>query len=134
MNFKEDPPVLVANRIQTPDGTILHSYHRHDYKTHLDANGEVYMVDGGFSYLRRSVNKVPAKDLSVWTSDPFEKIREALHWGTRGKDGNQPLRYIPLCEMETDHIKSCLNTQSHMGEVVRKCMMYELQFRDANPK
>ena len=134
MITEEGPPELIANKIQTPDGTILQSYHRHDFKTHIDANGEVYMVDGGLDYMRRSVNKVPAKDLSVWTSDPFEKIRESLHWGTRGKDGNQPLRYIPLCEMETEHIEACLDTQPHMHPTVRKFMQHELRFRDADSK
>ena len=33
--------------MRTPDGTILESKHRHDYVTHLDANGNEYMLDGG---------------------------------------------------------------------------------------
>ena len=57
---------LLAQRIQTPDGTILHSKHRHDYVTHTDANGETYMVDGGFEYRRGIVNKQPAKDVCVY--------------------------------------------------------------------
>ena len=60
---------LVANRIRTPDGTLLQSYNRHDYKTHIDANGEVYMVDGGLDYSKRSLNKAPPEDLSVYVGD-----------------------------------------------------------------
>ena len=38
---------IILNRIQTPDGTVLTSYYRHDYKSYQDKNGETYIVDGG---------------------------------------------------------------------------------------
>ena len=41
---------LILSRIRTPDGTILTSYHQHDYVTHTDKNGETYMLDGGSEY------------------------------------------------------------------------------------
>ena len=31
---------LLLNRMQTPDGTVLTSWSRHDYRTYTDANGE----------------------------------------------------------------------------------------------
>ena len=60
-----EEPFLIANRIQTPDGTILWSRYTHDYLEYQDDNGETYVLDGGTDYQRGSVNKVPAKDLSA---------------------------------------------------------------------
>ena len=41
---------IIRNAIQTQDGTVLQSFSGHDYKTHVDANGKTYMVDGGLEY------------------------------------------------------------------------------------
>jgi hypothetical protein len=122
-------PQLVANRIRTPDGTILQSYNRHDYKTHHDKNGETYMVDGGLDYLRRSANNVSAEDLSVWSDDPHEMVREAMCWGTRGRDGKQPLTYKPLCELTTEHIEAILETQPMIWPAFRAAFERELKWR-----
>ena len=62
---EKEEPVLILSRIQTPDGTVLTSYHRHDYVTHTDANGEEYCLDGGNDYQRYNITKEPFKDLSV---------------------------------------------------------------------
>ena len=123
-------PAIVANRIQTPDGTILQSFNRHDYKTHKDANGHTYMVDGGCDYLRRNmVDKAPYTELSVYSDDPHEMVREAMHWGTRGVDGKSPLKYVALKDMTTDHIQACLDTQYTMHPHFRLAMMGELAYR-----
>ena len=47
---------LLLNRMKTPDGTILTSEHVHDYKQHLDKNGDTYMLDGGTEYQRTTIN------------------------------------------------------------------------------
>ena len=100
---------LVYNAIRTPDGTVLVSYSRHDYKTYTDANGHEYMVDGGLDYCRRNVvEEAPAEELSVSMSAGHDKVREVLSWGTRGISGHDPLRYVTLCDMDTDHIKAIL--------------------------
>lgn len=103
--MNEEPYILV-NRIITPDGTVLQSRHRHDYVSHTDANGFVYTVDGGVSYLRRGWQQgaPPATEASLTTEDDFMVCREEVKWGTYGKDGQQPLRYVPIAEMETAHI------------------------------
>ena len=119
---------IVANRIRTPDGTILESMHRHDYVTYTDANGKEYMVDGGLDYLRRIVHDdAPAEELSVYSDAPHAVIREVFKWGTRGKDGKQPLKFVVLKDMTTDHIEAILETQN-LPSYMRKIFLDELDF------
>ena len=121
---------IVSNRIRTPDGTILESMHRHDYVTYVDANGKEYMVDGGLDYLRRNVHDdAPYEELSVYTDDLHIEIRNVFRWGTRGKDGKQPLTYVPLKDLTTEHIEAILDTQTHIQEHIRKIFLDELSFR-----
>lgn len=105
---------IILQRIRTPDGTILTSHHRHDYQTHVDKiTGEEYMIDGGRTYSRRSRNKVSAEDMTVYRDDPFELVRTAFYWGTRGKDGKQPLVRLPLCTLSDSHIQNIIDTQRY---------------------
>lgn len=120
---------LVYNAIRTPDGTVLESRHCHDYVTHVDKNGKEYILDGGLDYVRRSINGDEVL-LQVYMEDGHEKVREFLKWGTRGIKGDEPLRYIPLKDMTTDHIQACLDTQSSMRPCVRESMETELKYRN----
>lgn len=124
-------PQIIRNAIQTPDGTILESFHRNNYATHIDRiSGEEYMVDGGMDYLRRYINEVPAVELSVTTNDSFEVQREAFRWGTFGKGGKSNYKRVKLAEMSNDHILAILETQWHIrGTYVEKLMKDELQYR-----
>ena len=101
---------LIASMIQTPDGTILRSLHRHDYVLYHDiVSDEDYFIDGGTDYQRMSINKVPAKDLSVYDDAPFEEIRKYLLRGTFTDDGEFSKRiYVPLYKLSDDHIESII--------------------------
>lgn len=125
--------IIIANAILTPDGTYLRSYNRHDYKIHIDdETGEIYMVDGGTDYLRRSVNTTPATDCSVHLSDSFEMIRQAFVWKSYGKNMEHLPHgiYIELYNMETDHIRAILETQQHIkGTYVEMLFKKELVLR-----
>lgn len=124
---------IIANAIMCPDGTYLRSYHRHDYKEHLDKlTGEIFMVDGGTDYLRRSFNTTPATFMDVYLSDPFETIRKNFVWKSYGKNGEHIPHgvYILLCDMDTDHIYAILETQTHIkGTYVEDLMKQELAYR-----
>lgn len=121
---------LVANMIRTPDGTVLQSCHRYDYKAYHDqVSNEIYMVDGGISYQRRNINEVPYEELSLYADDPFYLVREHFVWGTRGPNGDQPLTYKPLCALDTDHIQAILKTQHHLRDDIRDLFVQELAYR-----
>jgi hypothetical protein len=125
---------IVCNKICTPDGTIIESKHVHDFVAHKDANGYTYYVDGGKEYLKRGYTPgaPTAQELSVYSNDPHEIVRESLQWGTRGVDGKQPLSWVSLKDMTVEHIKACLDTQTQMSEQYRGCMENELKFRKHN--
>lgn len=124
---------IICNAIMTPDGTYLRSYHRHDYKEHVDkVSGETYMVDGGTAYIRRSINTTPATVMDVYLSDPFEKIRQAFVWKSYGKNGEHIPHgiYLTLHAMDTDHIHAILDTQHQIKDTyVEELMVKELAYR-----
>lgn len=122
-----DDQRLIYNAIITPDGTVLESQHRHDCKTHLDKNGKTYMVDGGLDYVRRSANGDEVS-LCLHDDEPHDVQRRVLRWGSYGKDGNQPVRYIPIAEMETTHIEAVL-AECRPMHVLKACMERELEMR-----
>ncbi|PSU43454.1 hypothetical protein C9J12_28145 [Photobacterium frigidiphilum] len=120
---------IVFNSIKTPDGTVLISRHQHDYVIYLDANGETYMVDGGTGYLKRNVNSEPFEELSIYSDAPHDEIRQGFYWGTRGKDGNQPVEFKPLKTLDTDHIEAIIQTQTNQPSWRIEIFKAELAFR-----
>lgn len=124
------PRQMYASRIRTPDGTILQSFHRHDYKKHEDANGETYILDGGTDYIRGSINNVPAESLVIYTDDPFEVKREVPVWGTYGKDGKHELKWLSVAEMETAHIMALLEPNMYVIKRIKDVLKEELKYRN----
>ena len=126
---------IIYNAIRSPDGTVLVSRHRHDYVTHTDANGKDYMVDGGLVYLRRILT-TDAIELSQYDDGTVEHARQYLEWGTRGKDGDQPLTYKKLKDLDTDHIKAILDDNDmgkcHLSPLYLEYFTEELIYREEN--
>ena len=121
---------LVLNRIKTPDGTILTSYHRHDFVTHEDKNGLTYFIDGGTEFRKASRHDDhPYENLCVYDDDDFEIVRESYHWGTRGIKGDQPVKWVALSQLDTDHIEAILETETYLKEHRLKLFREELAYR-----
>lgn len=126
---------IVLNRIITPDGTVMESNHVHDYKEYTDTNGDVYVIDGGNDYLRRSVNTVPYTEWSVYSDAPYETLRYAVKRGGRGKDGTEPLKWVPLAIMSNKWLENCIDYNAERGmddsfssEMYRKELEYREKF------
>ncbi len=126
---------IVHNAIQTPDGTIIESRHRHDYVEHIDANGYLYSVDGGMDYLRRGYEVPNYKELSLYEDDDFEVIRVTVTRGGRGIDGTEPLTFVPLSEMNDDWLEAAIlyNEKYGMGDMVmNRLYKKEQEYRKDN--
>ena len=124
---------ILANRIITPDGTMLQSFSTHDFVKHTDTNGKTYAVDGGLDYQRTFWHEdAPHTDACVYTTDPHELIRQAFCWGSYGKDGKQPLHWKPLHTMTDEHIIAILATQHHIPWHIRGVFENELEHRHEN--
>lgn len=100
---------VLFRSLTTPDGTELISRNRHDYVKHVDkTNGKTYMLDGGLDYCRFS-----CLENAVWTTitdeDPFELIRRYFTRGSRGKNMDQELTWIPLAEMSNTHLDAVID-------------------------
>jgi len=121
---------IFRNAMKTPDGTVIESFHRHDYVAYQDENGELYVVDGGMSYFGRSTNEVQAEDLSIVEIEGVhEHNRKHFRWGTFGKKGDQPLKRIFLMDMKTSHIETILNSEKSIGSS-RELFKEELRYRN----
>lgn len=121
---------LIANRWQTPDGTILWSKHRHDFVTHKDkVTGETMFIDGGNEYIRSS--GVGLKSLCVYSNGTFELDREWVVWGRNyDKDMNklEETEWIPVKDLNTDHIYKILEFK--IPDSYRRLFEEEIIYRE----
>lgn len=104
MSDKKDPQILL-NRIRTPDGVILTSRYRHDYVSHVDENGNLYAVDGGFDYLRR-VGPDDYEELSIDSNDDWKVIRKNFE---RGVSRDNIITWKPLDSLSNQHLDNIIS-------------------------
>lgn len=136
---------IIANLVMCPDGTIIQSFNRHDYKTHTsidtwkhrskkmddrelvpDKTRET-MVDGGTDYLRRGGTYT---EMSIYEDDHFEVIRRFLCRGGRGLDGKSPLTWVPIFRMSDSWLKATIEYTP--DNYFNKFYQMELDYRAEN--
>ena len=125
---------ILFNAIKTPDGTILSSRHRHDYVEYEDTKtGKLYGVDGGADYFRRIGDVSDCEDLSITDKTPISEIRQKFHWGSRGVNGDEPIKMLRLSNLTNNHIEAILkNVFQNREGTFKKWFTEELEFRKEN--
>lgn len=119
--------MIIQNALKiTEDGivTYLPSVNRHHFNKYTFKDGSSVFVDGGNDYYRTGGDAKASVNAKVedWSLDDTAKLPELkkkLLWGTYGKDGKQPLKYILLKDCEVGHLKAILK-QSGLGQVYVK--------------
>lgn len=105
---------VVYSALLTPDGTLLESSYKYDYKTHKDKNGKTYRIDGGISYLRCTDNG-DENLIILFDTDPHHIIRKFTgRWSFPKllRDNCNPdlnKIYIRLFQMTDSHLDNCIN-------------------------
>ena len=126
----EDNRQIVYNGVTCLEcGAELVSYHRHDYKTCGCPNSA--MVDGGNSYIRAgAVDLANISIFTVFVDEPFTKVRKFAYRGSRGANGDEPLKWITLCDMTDEHLQGVVDYggEDWHIDLIKK----EIQFRKDN--
>jgi hypothetical protein len=115
-------------------GEVLVSEHRHDYKTCSCPNET--MIDGGNAYVRyggKDLSKV--ETFTVFDTDDFKFVRRYAARGGRGVNGDEPLTWTKLCNMNDDWLEAVLDyypegTNNHHLRLIRKEIEYRKQYRN----
>ncbi len=127
--YYTDSRKIAANKIMTPDGTILESKHQHDHPYHKDKiTKKEYSIDGGHSHLSAS-GPGDSIDLHVFENAIFEVKRENMKWGHRGKNGDEELTFVKISEMANEHIFNVLRTVKAIEPLYVDVFLEEIKYR-----
>lgn len=139
--------MIIQNAIKIIDDPkeekFIVSFSRHHFSQYRFADNTTIFTDGGLDYVRRGGSAfddgVSGKCEGKWIdwclteSSPFDLVKERLLWGTSGKDGTQPVKYVRLMNCETSHLKAILVYKfpngSEINDIYRKVICQILSDR-----
>lgn len=136
---------LWQNAIYIPeDDLYLKSSHQHDYVEHVFTKEpkRTIALDGGLEYCRRVGDLYDLDEEGryvewiVVSTDSFDVIAQKLLWGTRGKNGDEPLTYRPIKELAARpdgiaHMKAILANCLNIGPLHKRVVEYWLAHNEA---
>lgn len=118
---------ILVNEIQCPEclGRVK-SRHVHDFRY---CQCEKSFVDGGREYVRCGGNlDQPPIQLTIYDDGTHKTRREHLEWGSCGKSGKEPLRYIKIKDLTDDHMDNIIKNVPIKG-LVMETIVQEQKFR-----
>jgi len=127
---------IIQNAVKiTEDGvvTYLPSTHRHHYNQYKFKNDDTYAVDGGLDYFRRgSGGDSSSHQIENYNLDDTESSRneifEKLLWGTRGKSGKDPVKYLPFRELDVEHLEAILKYNDKLKAALSKIQLGVIRY------
>lgn len=125
---------LLVNKIVCPDGTVLESRHRHDYREHKQADGRIYMVDGGLDYQRIGFSDTKFTNHTYYVGDEHTKIREHFTWKSVLDENSDPLPhpiYRKLKDITDDHLEALIGfTKEDYPDYIHELFVAEKSYRE----
>ena len=99
----------------------------HDYQLcNCKIEQKQCMVDGGRDYIRTSISKNQI-EFHVYDNMSISEMAEKLLWGTRGINGDQPLKWKLLMDCHTGHLQAILNNVLNVGKYHKLVIKYLLE-------
>ena len=125
---KNDMRQIVYNSVKCLEcNEVIVSRHRHDYVTCECPNKA--MADGGNEYGRYGAMDMDKIETHyVYADDDFEIVRQHATRGSRGIDGDKPLTWILICDMDDDYLEAVLDyggADWHLN-IIKKEIAYRL--------
>lgn len=116
-------------------GEHLVSRHRHDFQQCSCENGS--FTDGGYAYQRWGGKDLEAiQSHCIYDDEPHEVIRFYVERGSRGKNMEEPLKYIKLKDLDDKHLKAIIKYEEETRPNNRFLKIYktEVKYRKKNGK
>jgi hypothetical protein len=133
-NVGEDGEINLGHLIQNAVkcdvcGEIITSTHVHDMSVCGCDNRA--MTDGGGDYVRcGAVDMSKISSLALYENTGFDTKKENLIWGTYGKDGTEPLKWVKLIDCTSDHLQAILDNVRGIGPLHTKVIKVILEERE----
>lgn len=133
--------MLIQNalKITDTDGSVsyLKSTFRHDYVVHKILNGDEVILDGGDSlhdggYYIRRCSASCAQDWSVTEKSSVKELSERILWGTKGRSGKEPFKWVCLNDCETEHLENIERNTPNIAAAQSLAIKVILDIRQGN--
>lgn len=118
--------MIVYRALITPDGTILHSRHRHDFVGHDDKNGKFYAIDGGLDYCRLTAMDANCRIVEIHDHENWEIVRQFAY------RYNAPLNKVThLAKMSDEYLQKAIQYAQDNEQITSLMLLIrEEKFRE----